>query len=480
MNLPAHEQAVTGVIIAHTMGVFMLKLASTLLAALCLLGTGATAEEALPRYPAVKIMVVVPEFHRGGFGILTGDLLSKVTWFFEAHHAAIPSCETQLTQRFVEAGYKVVDAVQFAALRYTAEMEQVVKDPTGPKARSLAAIYGADVLVVGQCTAEIAGRVDNTISARAAVTLKAVTCRGEALVLGATDATGSGADIGEEAAGLIASHKAADLAADYLLPRLGTHVGGPTTPAKPAAPDNAAVHEGKQRLAVLPFEDRSQWSLANWNLGMQVPDLIANELLKTGRYEVVERNNFTQIVRQQGLQQSGLFDGAGMKEQLGTLLKADYAVVGRITEFSTTKRTGLAVIQHYDTGLGVEDAQINILIKVIDLKTGLITAMHEAHGQATAAIVGVSYIGMVFGCEQFDKTAAGRAIRKGIAEATRVALGGLSLTCLHCRKQLTGNDRFCPACGTKVEVVPAGCPKCHTPNEPGDKFCRQCGAKLGK
>ncbi|MEN6546002.1 MAG: CsgG/HfaB family protein [Armatimonadia bacterium] len=430
----------------------------------------------MPKFPEAKIMIVVPEFHKGTFALLERDLLSQATWIIEGYSAGLPSVETQLIKQFVDANYKVVDQNQYASQRYTPEMEQVLKDPTGPAARSLTANVGADVLIVGKATSEIAGTVNNTTSVRTILTLRAVTTKGDALIIGATDATGSGADISGDAASLIASRKAADIAAKYLVPKVGNTLGGPTTNEALTAMANAS--SGKTRIAVMPFEDKSQWAMADWNLGMQIPDLIANELMKISSYEIVDRANLGQVINQQGLQQSGLFDSEGKAEELGTLAKADYGVFGRITEFTTKTRGGLLGVRGLGVGLGSEQAIVNILIKIVDLKTGVVMSTCEARADATEAVLGGGYVGMVFGGASFDKSAAGRATRKAIGASAKAVMAALPAKCPQCGAKVNGDDKFCGECGAGLEAVALTCAKCKASLKAGAKFCGKCGQKV--
>lgn len=434
-----------------------------------------------PKFPAVKIMIVVPEFHHGKFALLEESMMSRATWLVDGYTPGSPACETQLIKQFVDANYKVVDQSQYAALRYSPAMEAALKDPASPQARSLTANTGADILIVGKLTSEAADKVQNTNSVRASLTIRAVCTTGEALVVGAMDTTGSGADISADAASLVASRKAADLAAAYLLQKVGNLVGGPTTNDALSALAEKAAASGRPRIAVMPFEDQSQWAMADWNLGTQIPDLIANELMKIGRYEVLDRANLNQTIQQQGLQQGGLFDSEGKAEELGTLAKADYGVYGRISEFATKKKGGLLALPGLGAALGSEESKVNILLKIVDLKTGVVLATNEAHGDATAAVIGGGYVGIVFGGAQFDKSAAGRATRKAIAAATKAVVDALPAVCPKCGGKITGNDKFCPDCGTDLTAAsPTKCAKCGEALKPGDKFCRKCGKKVGE
>jgi curli biogenesis system outer membrane secretion channel CsgG len=441
---------------------------------------------AMPKFPDVKIMIVIPEFHKGHFGVIDESFYGHVSWNIEGYYAAQPSVETEIIKQFVDANYKVIDQNQYASHRYTPEMQAIVDNPTGPQARALTANSGADILIVGKAMSEPAGAVGGvpaagaaaTQSVRTSLTLRAVSTHGDAQILAATDATGSGADVSNEAAGLIASRKAGDLAAKYLLQRIGNVTGGPTSTA---ALDQTGANSGRIRIAVMPFDDKSHWTGAEWNLSAAIPDLIANELMKISPFEIVDRANINDIIQNQGLQQSGLFDSGGQAEELGTLAKADIGVFGRITEFSTKKTGGLVVIPGlFGGGLGMEKAIVDVLIKVVDLRTGTVLSSSEAKAEATAGVIGGGYTGILFGGGQFDKSAAGRATRKCITTAAQAVMASLPAICPQCGAKITGADKFCAGCGAPLNAAPPTCPKCHEPVKAGDKFCRKCGTALGQ
>lgn len=428
----------------------------------------AAAQEAapvLPKFPDVKLMVVVPE--------RVDDV-----------NAEEATAETEIIRVFLAANYKVVDQQQYASQRYTPVMDAVLRDPTGPEARSLTANFGADVLLVGQAFARDAGGAGGGLASyRANVTLRAVSTRGDAQVLGATDQTGSGADAADEVAGKIALRKAANAAAVDLLQSLGNAVGGPTRSSAAAA---GSTPSGKPRIGVMRFKDQSQWSMANWDLGMQIPHLISLELQKTRRYQVVELNNIDDVKAQQRDMLGGTYEGAaGRDSEAGTLVRPDYVVVGRITEFSTKKKGGLVGgLFGAAAGLGAEEAIVRMLIEIVDVKTGVVLASSEAGANATEAVIGGGYVGIIFGGAQFDRSAAGRATRKAIAAAVKIVNDNMPVdpnappTCPKCGKACSPEAKFCPECGAKLEVAPATCPKCHQPVKKGAKFCEECGAAL--
>ena len=51
------------------------------------------------------------------------------------------------------------------------------------------------------------------------------------------------------------------------------------------------------------------------------------------------------------------------------------------------------------------------------------------------------------------------------------------MKCYNCGAPIQMTQKFCPNCGTEVNVE-HNCPNCKTPYEEGQKFCLECGTKL--
>ncbi len=56
-----------------------------------------------------------------------------------------------------------------------------------------------------------------------------------------------------------------------------------------------------------------------------------------------------------------------------------------------------------------------------------------------------------------------------------------TIVCPSCSANIKAGSKFCPECGTKVEIVKKNkfCPECGTPAPEGTKFCMECGSKIG-
>ena len=99
----------------------------------------------------------------------------------------------------------------------------------------------------------------------------------------------------------------------------------------------------KKRLAVLPFSDAEGIGGANifvgWsvqqNNGETVAGILAEALLGSGAYSVIERSRLKTILEEQGLSAAEFIERRGAKE-VGRLLQADTIVVGTVGRFWQT------------------------------------------------------------------------------------------------------------------------------------------------
>jgi hypothetical protein len=115
------------------------------------------------------------------------------------------------------------------------------------------------------------------------------------------------------------------------------------------------------KIVVFPFEIKD----AHW--GDEFSDAITHHLFKTGRVDVVERQELEKIIREQKLSMTGLLD-SDKTVRVGKLLGADVIVIGR--------GTSLDVGQKGHEGKNLVDT---FMLKVVSVETGslLITVRKE-------------------------------------------------------------------------------------------------------
>lgn len=115
------------------------------------------------------------------------------------------------------------------------------------------------------------------------------------------------------------------------------------------------------KIIVFPFDIKS----AQW--GDEFSDSITHYLFKTGRVDVVERQELEKILKEQRLSMSGLLD-SDKTARVGKLLGADVMVIGRGTALDTGQRD--------QEGKNLVDT---FMLKVVSVETGslLITVRKE-------------------------------------------------------------------------------------------------------
>jgi curli biogenesis system outer membrane secretion channel CsgG len=99
-------------------------------------------------------------------------------------------------------------------------------------------------------------------------------------------------------------------------------------------------------IAVTAFENKVKmfWWDVIWRIGEGLAEMLTTELMRTGRFIVVERQGLGDIVREQELGQSGLIRRETAPPP-GQLMGAQVVVRGAITEFEARSSGGGAGVR---------------------------------------------------------------------------------------------------------------------------------------
>ncbi len=162
----------------------------------------------------------------------------------------------------------------------------------------------------------------------------------------------------------------------------------------------AAADKGsKPRLAVLEFKNKAdnQWWYSGGAEAAQ--DVFVTELVKSGKYRVVEREQLEALMREKNLTLSGDVDPS-TAVRVGKLLGVNYLLTGAVTEYGNTDVGG--------GGFGVSAGKRKFVAamnaRLIDTSTGEIVWADEA--RAEEASIKVSVFGVGGGVDDnrmFDK-----------------------------------------------------------------------------
>lgn len=157
---------------------------------------------------------------------------------------------------------------------------------------------------------------------------------------------------------------------------------------------HAADKSSKPRLAVLEFKNKAdnQW----WYHGgaEAAQDVFVTELVKSGRFRVVEREALEALMQEKNLTLSGDVDPS-TAVRVGKLLGVNYLLTGAVTEYGTTDKgahgSGIGRIPGFSAGKRSFVAALNA--RLIDTSTGEIVWADEAREEESSVKVSVGGFG---------------------------------------------------------------------------------------
>lgn len=100
----------------------------------------------------------------------------------------------------------------------------------------------------------------------------------------------------------------------------------------------AFAQGNKPRVAILEFKNKASHYTWTWyEAGRGAQDMLVTELVKSGRYRVIEREQLAAIMREKNLSLSGDIDPR-TAIQFGKMLGVEYLIAGAVTELGVTDR----------------------------------------------------------------------------------------------------------------------------------------------
>lgn len=179
--------------------------------------------------------------------------------------------------------------------------------------------------------------------------------------------------------------------------------------ATAAAP--AFAQGAKARVAIMNFENNSTWSWWGDNLGAAAADELTTQLVKTGKFTVIERTQLASILAEQNLGASGRVTQA-TAAKIGQLLGAQLIMTGSITQFSI-ERTSVGI-----RGIGgsYSNAESKLDVRLISTETGEILGVAEGQGNKR---MGGGYFRGVGAERTFDQGAAQEALRPAVENVVK-------------------------------------------------------------
>jgi curli biogenesis system outer membrane secretion channel CsgG len=179
------------------------------------------------------------------------------------------------------------------------------------------------------------------------------------------------------------------------------------------------------KIAVLPFDDGSikdRWWKNNWDVGKGISDELVTELLKTGKFRLIEREQIAKVLNEQNFGAGGRVD-ANSAAKIGKVLGVQYLVMGRVTEFSfkSTEVGGISLTK--GIGLGLKNTKANVAIdaRLVNTSSAEIISSVTGKGDKSSSNIKVAYKwdAIALGSDEFRQTDLGIATRDAVASVAK-------------------------------------------------------------
>ena len=178
-----------------------------------------------------------------------------------------------------------------------------------------------------------------------------------------------------------------------------------------------AVVMAQPRVAVMDFENKSQYG--GWRLGRGAADILTTELVKIGKFDVMEREQLLAVIQEQNLGAAGRVDPS-TAAQIGKIVGVSYIITGAVTEYGQSRHGGGGG----GVNVGKKGYHATVDIRMVDATTSRIVFADSASESKSTMNVRVFGIG---GGESFNEKRATEVMRTAIQKLV-TQLGGLTLS----------------------------------------------------
>ena len=162
----------------------------------------------------------------------------------------------------------------------------------------------------------------------------------------------------------------------------------------------------KRRVGVVDFANKTAYGQGR--LGQAASDILITELVKTGKFIVVERDKMSKLLDEQKLGVTGAID-ANTAAQMGKVLGLNAIVTGAISNFGTrTTGSDYLVAQSKK-----QEATCTVDIRVVDAETGQILLADSGKGVSNVSSGGFLGMGTQGG---YAESIEGDALRAAVSQ----------------------------------------------------------------
>lgn len=189
----------------------------------------------------------------------------------------------------------------------------------------------------------------------------------------------------------------------------------------------------KRRIGVVEFENKSAYGQGR--LGGAASDILVTELVKSGKFTVVERDRMNKIMEEQKLQSQGLIDSQ-TAVQIGQVMGLEAIVVGSVSQFGVKKEGSDYLI----TQSKQQVAEVAVDLRLIDVQSGQVILADSGKGRAKSKKASFLGMGTKGG---YDETLEGEALRAALVQFVENAASQLNKKAWSCMvADASGNELY--------------------------------------
>lgn len=200
----------------------------------------------------------------------------------------------------------------------------------------------------------------------------------------------------------------------------------------------------KRRIGVVEFENKSAYGQGR--LGGAASDILVTELVKSGKFIVVERDRLNKIMEEQKFQSQGMID-AQTAVKIGQVLGLEAIVVGSVSQFGVKKEGSDYLLAQSKQQV----AEVSVDLRLIDVQSGQVILADS--GKGTAKSKKSSFLGM--GTKGgYDETLEGEALRGALVQFVTNIASQLNKKAWSCMVADAYNDELYLNAGQDSGVQP--------------------------
>jgi len=162
----------------------------------------------------------------------------------------------------------------------------------------------------------------------------------------------------------------------------------------------------KRRIGVVEFENKSAYGQGR--LGAAASDILVTELVKSGKFIVVERDRLNKVMEEQKFQAQGMTDPMTVAK-IGQVMGLEAIVVGSVSQFGVKKEGSDYLL----TQSKRQVADVTVDIRLIDVQSGQVILADSGKGEAKSTKASFLGMGTKGG---YDETLEGEALRAALVQ----------------------------------------------------------------